>query len=49
MSTKKLYDIDAYKTEFEARVISCEKVEAGNSCDFRTVSLFPGRRRTDAR
>lgn len=33
MSTKKLYDIDAYKTEFEARVISCEKVEAGNSCD----------------
>ena len=33
MSTKKLYDIDAYETEFEARVISCEKVEAGNSCD----------------
>ena len=33
MSTKKLYDIDAYETEFEAKVLSCEKIEAGNSCD----------------
>lgn len=27
MTTKKLYDIDAYATEFEARVLSCEAVE----------------------
>lgn len=33
MSTKKLYDIDAYETEFEAKVLSCEKIETGNSCE----------------
>lgn len=27
MKTKKLYDIDAYQTEFEATVVSCEKLE----------------------
>lgn len=30
MVTKKLYDIDAYATEFEARVISCEEKECIN-------------------
>ena len=32
MITKKLYDFDAYATEFEAKVLSCEKAEAGNLC-----------------
>ena len=32
MSTKKLYDLDAYATEFEATVLSCEEVEVVNSC-----------------
>ena len=27
MSTKKLYDIDAYAIEFEAQVLSCEAKE----------------------
>lgn len=31
MSTKKLYDIDAYATEFEATVLSCEEVELADS------------------
>ena len=31
MSTRKLYDIDAYATEFEAIVLSCEEVEAVDS------------------
>lgn len=30
--TKKLYDYDAYATEFEANVLSCEAVECVNSC-----------------
>lgn len=32
MSTKKLYDIDAYLTEFEAIVISCKEVDDQNAC-----------------
>lgn len=32
MTTIKLYDIDAYATEFEAKVLSCEQVECVNSC-----------------
>lgn len=31
MATKKLYDIDAYATEFEAIVLSCEEVEGINA------------------
>lgn len=31
MKTKKLYDIDAYATEFDAQVLSCEEVERENS------------------
>jgi len=31
MSTKKLYDIDAYQVEFEAKVISCETQECVNT------------------
>lgn len=31
MSTKKLYDIDAYQTDFEATVLSCEAVELANA------------------
>ncbi len=31
MATKKLYDYDAYATEFEASVISCEEIEDVNS------------------
>ncbi len=33
MKTKKLYDIDAYATAFEAVVLSCEKTDVLNSCD----------------
>lgn len=29
--TRKLYDIDAYATEFEAEVLSCEKIEVVNT------------------
>lgn len=32
MATKKLYDIDAYATDFEAKVISCEVEEFVNTC-----------------
>lgn len=32
MKTQKLYDADAYATEFEAKVLSCEEVEVVNSC-----------------
>lgn len=32
MTTIKLYDRDAYETEFEARVLSCEAIELVNSC-----------------
>ena len=32
MATIKLYDRDAYATEFEAIVISCEEIEVVNSC-----------------
>ena len=31
--TKKLYDIDAYATEFEAKVLSCEEVADSNLCE----------------
>lgn len=36
MKTKKLYDIDAYATEFEAIVLSCEEVEVENSHGIET-------------
>lgn len=32
MTTKKLYDIDAYATEFDATVISCVEAECVNTC-----------------
>lgn len=37
MCTKKLYDIDAYATEFEAIVLSCEEVEVVNSIGDKDV------------
>jgi alanyl-tRNA synthetase len=37
MITKKLYDIDAYATEFEANVLSCEAEEVVNSCGDKSV------------
>lgn len=37
MKTKKLYDIDAYATEFEAIVLSCEEVEVVNSIGDKDV------------
>lgn len=35
--TKKLYDLDAYGTEFEATVISCEETEIVNTCGDKAV------------
>ena len=40
MKTKKLYDIDAYKTEFDARVLSCEKGEDDRYCVVLDQTLF---------
>lgn len=37
MTTKKLYDIDAYQTEFEANVISCVEQEKKNSDGSKTI------------
>ena len=37
MSTKKLYDLDAYAREFEATVLSCEEIEVVNSCGDKGV------------
>ena len=39
MSTKKLYDIDAYETRFEAKVLSCEKIE-GESVASNTENRY---------
>ena len=33
MMTKKLYDYDAYATEFEAKVLSCEEIERKHTND----------------
>lgn len=37
MDTKKLYDIDAYATEFEATVLSCEEIEGVTSSGDKAV------------
>lgn len=37
MATKKLYDLNAYETEFEATVLSCEEVEVVNTCGDKAV------------
>ena len=41
MSTKKLYDIDAYQTSFEAKVVSCEKQEKGYAVILDQTLFFP--------
>ena len=41
MSTVKLYDRDAYKTEFEAKVLSCEPVENGFAVVLDQTLFFP--------
>ena len=41
MVTKKLYDIDAYATSFEARVESCEKTEQGYMVILDQTLFFP--------
>lgn len=41
MATKKLYDIDAYATSFEARVESCEKTEQGYMVILDQTLFFP--------
>lgn len=41
MATKKLYDIDAYATSFEARVVSCEKTENGYAVMLDQTLFFP--------
>lgn len=41
MSTVKLYDRDAYKTEFEAKVLSCESVENGFAVVLDQTLFFP--------
>lgn len=41
MSTKKLYDIDAYQTSFEAKVVSCEKQEEGYAVILDQTLFFP--------
>ena len=40
MKTKKLYDIDAYQTEFEATVVSCEQKEDAVYCVVLDQTLF---------
>ena len=40
MKTKKLYDIDAYATEFEAKVLSCVKEEENSYCVVLDQTLF---------
>ncbi len=40
MKTKKLYDIDAYQTEFEATVVSCEQKEDTVYCVVLDQTLF---------
>lgn len=41
MATKKLYDIDAYATDFEAKVESCEAVEMGFAVTLDQTLFFP--------
>ena len=41
MNTRKLYDIDAYQTIFEAKVISCEKQEDGYAVILDQTLFFP--------
>lgn len=33
-TTKKLYDLDAYGTEFEAKVLTCEEVKKKDTTDY---------------
>lgn len=40
MATKKLYDYDAYATEFEARVLSCEDIGGGTYALILDQTLF---------
>lgn len=35
--TKKLYDLDAYATEFDAKVLSCEAVAEGEKTVYKTI------------
>ena len=37
MITEKLYDVDAYATEFEASVLSCEPLGVVNTCGDKSV------------
>lgn len=41
METKRLFDINAYDTEFEGTVISCEKVENGFLVELDQTLFFP--------
>lgn len=41
MKTKKLYDIDAYATEFQARVLSCEEVGTTYAVVLDQTLFFP--------
>ena len=41
METKKLYDIDAYQTKFEAKVVSCEKTQNGYAVILDQTLFFP--------
>lgn len=41
MSTKKLYDIDAYVTEFEAKVLSCDLAKEGYAVVLDQTLFFP--------
>ena len=41
MSTKKLYDIDAYETEFEAEVLSCDAAKEGYAVVLDQTLFFP--------
>lgn len=41
MSTKKLYDIDAYVTEFEAEVLSCDAAKEGYAVVLEQTLFFP--------
>lgn len=52
-TTKKLYDLDAYGTEFEAKVLTCEEVKKKDTTGYAVITgpdaVFPGRRGTGAR
>ena len=50
-TTKKLYDLDAYQTEFDGEVLSCEPLEKKEGTVYQVIldqiRLFSSRKRED--